>query len=199
MEARLLSSECSRHARASLGHTAGVEPWERERILGEWGVRDGSERERVRRRQLAEELEGSPLLGRPLPQRRRNFRPSVEGYVASRGGPLPWMVRLREIEEAIRGHELALERAWLELAAECADDAVTFGRRWLGTVERWSFSAVNELIEAHNRYFPAESRLPMDPHTGDFALIDGKPYRRAPLDVDWVLERFPAAAARSAA
>ena len=31
----------------------------------------------------------------------------------------------------------------------------------------------------------------MDPRSGDFALVGGKPYRRAKLDAGWVLERFP--------
>ena len=32
----------------------------------------------------------------------------------------------------------------------------------------------------------------MDPATGDFVRINGKPYRRRPLDAAWVLERLPA-------
>ena len=47
--------------------------------------------------------------------------------------------------------------------------------------ERWNFSAVNDLIDRHNRFYPAESRLPMDPRTGDFALSP-EAYRRAQLD-----------------
>ena len=61
---------------------------------------------------LAADLEGSPLVGKPLPLRLRNFRPSAEGYLASLGGPLPYMVRLREIEERTAGHEQALGEAW---------------------------------------------------------------------------------------
>ena len=50
---------------------------------------------------------------------------------------------------------------------------------------------MNDLIERHNRWFPAESRLPMDPRRGDFALVNGRDYRLEPLDARWVLERFP--------
>jgi len=59
---------------------------------------------------------------------------------------------------------------------------------------------VNELIEKHNRYYPLETRLPMDPRTGDFALVNGERYERRRLDDGWALERFPPslAAARSA-
>ncbi len=31
----------------------------------------------------------------------------------------------------------------------------------------------------------------MDPRTGDFALVGGKPYWIEPVDERWVLERFP--------
>ena len=52
---------------------------------------------------------------------------------------------------------------------------------------------MNDLIERHNRWFPAESHLPMDPRRGDFALVNGSDYRLEPLDANWVLARFPVA------
>ena len=55
----------------------------------------------------------------------------------------------------------------------------------------WNFYEVNDLIARHNRWYPIEARLPMDPKTGDYALINGEDYRRRPLDPAWVLERFP--------
>src|SRR5438046_907256 len=64
-------------------------------------------------------------------------------------------------------------------------------RRWLELAKRWDFGDVNDLIERHNRHYPAESRLPMNPRTGDFVLVNGRPYAREPLDADWILARFP--------
>ena len=63
---------------------------------------------------------------------------------------------------------------------------------------RRNFHAVNDLIEKHNLYYPAEARLPMDPRTGDFVLVGGAPYRLRPLDAGWVLERFPLSSALAA-
>ena len=37
----------------------------------------------------------------------------------------------------------------------------------------------------------------MDPRRGDYALVNGRDYRLAQLDADWVLERFPAELARA--
>lgn len=164
----------------------------RKEILGQWGVRGESDIERLSREQLERDLDGSPLLGKPLRQRLRNFRPSLDGYVVSLGGPLPYMVRLREIEAQTTGHERSLELAWRDLAAECEGDPARFAREWRRRAERWSFDEVNDLIDRHNRFYPAESRLPMDPRRRDFVPVNGKHYSRRPLDAAWVLARFPA-------
>jgi hypothetical protein len=74
-----------------------VDRRERELILGEWGVRDQNLIERGDERGLERDLVGSPLRGRPLP-RRLTLRPNADSYVLSLGGPLPYMVRLGEIE-----------------------------------------------------------------------------------------------------
>jgi hypothetical protein len=169
-----------------------VDRRERERIMREGGVLDANAPDRVDSRRLAEDLEGSPLRGEPLPRRLRNFRPDVASYFASLSGPRPYMERLREIERATEDHERRLLEARDALAAECGHDTARFARRWRRIAERWPFDDVNELIERHNRFFPVESRLPMDPRTGDFVLLDGKHYARRPLDADWILARFPA-------
>lgn len=176
-----------------------MERWERERILGEWGVRDGTLRSRAERRALEEDLQGSPLKGKRLRRRWRNFRPDAASYVMSLGGPLPYMVRLREIHDLTVYHERRLDEAWRELAAACRRDGGAFALSWRATAEAWNFVEVNDLIDRHNRYFPIETRLPMDPKTGDFVLLDGKPYWRRLLDAEWVLERFPPVLERAAA
>ncbi len=141
---------------------------------------------------LEEDLRSSPLTGKPLPLRLRNFRPSADAYLASGGGPLAYMRRLREIERAVATHEEELAVAWQTAAAELADDEEAFSRAWRATAESVVFDEVNDLIERHNRWYPVESRLPMDPRTGDYALVNGRDYRLQPLDVAWVLARFPA-------
>ena len=102
------------------------------------------------------------------------------------------MRRLREIELFVAAHEAEIAEAWHALADECPGDEAAFARAWRDAAERVSFDEVNDLIERHNRWYPVESRLPMDPQTGDHALVNGREYRLRPLDADWVLERFPA-------
>jgi hypothetical protein len=155
-----------------------------EEILGEWGVRDvtpPSARERAR---LASEARRNPLAGAPL--RRRYGKGTVEPdrYLASAGGPLPHMRRLRAIEDETARVLARLARA---RAAHRGDPA-----GWRRHVERLDFGALNELIERHNRFYPIEARLPMDPRSRDYVLVGGRSFRLEPLDTAWVLARFPA-------
>jgi len=180
-------------------HNTGVDRRERERILSEGPIRRDGPRDRAEGRALERDLDGSPVVGRPLRQRLRNFQAAADSYLASLGGPLPYMLRLRQIADEIAAHEAALERRWRELAVECDGRSDVFGQRWRQTAEGWSFTAVNVLIDKHNRYYPTESRLPMDPRTGDFVPVLGEPYRKQLLDVEWVLERFPPALAEARA
>ena len=165
---------------------------ERERILAEQRGRGETVRDAFERRAVERDLEFNALKGRPLRQRLRNATPGADSYIVSLGGPLPYMQRLRMIEDEIAEHERRLDRAWRALAVECAGDAERFARRWRSVASRWSFYAVNELVSKHNRYYPIEARLPMDPRTGDFALVHGRRYELDPLDDAWLLERFPA-------
>ncbi len=162
-----------------------------EDVIGEWGVGYESPREVREREALERYLADNPAHGEPIRPRLRGAPSSPDSYAASLGGPLPYMQRLRAVEEERADHERRLENAWRRLADECRGNAGDFARRWAGVAARWVFLSVNELIERHNRYYPAEARLPMDPRTGDFALVGGKPYRVEPLDERWVFERFP--------
>jgi hypothetical protein len=167
-----------------------VRPEERDALLREDAPRAQTSRERRQLAELDEDLRSSPLRGAPLPLRLRNFRPDAEGYLASLGGPLPYMARLREIEAMTKAHEEALAAARARLASETVSER--FADAWADQVARWSFDEVNELIARHNRWFPVESRLPMDPKRRDYALVNGRDYRRRPLDAAWALELFPA-------
>jgi hypothetical protein len=162
----------------------GVRRTRAEEILGEWGIRDvtpDSQRERAR---VDEDRELNPLLGTPLRRRLRNFRPEADTYLASLGGPLPYMQRLRQIEHETERQLELLEQAHAGFHGD--------PEGWRRFAARWDFGEVNDLIDRHNRWYPIEARLPMDPRSRDFVTIGGRSYRRTPLDEAWILERFPA-------
>jgi hypothetical protein len=160
---------------------------ERDLIMRQGVVLPETPRDRRNLAGLEADVRDSPLRGRDLALRLRNFRPDAGSYLASLGGPLPYMTRLREIDALTLRHEQLLE----ELHEACAGDE----EAWLAVVHAWDFGEVNELIERHNRWYPIERRLPMDPKTGDYALVNGRSYRRRPLDAAWALERFRSQAA----
>ena len=155
-----------------------------EEILGEWGIRDVTPPSAAERTLIEGDRELNPLTGRPLRRRIRNFRSESDLYLASLGGPLPYMRRLRTIEEETAAHLVRLAEAYEEHAGDRA--------AWRRIAETWDFGDVNELIDKHNRWYPIEARLAMDARSRDFVKIAGKPYRREPLGAAWVLSRFPA-------
>jgi len=169
-----------------------VDRRERERILGEHLPREHTLLERRVAERLEQDLEGSPLRGRPLAHRRRNFTVAPDRYALSLADQPAYSRRLRQIEDETAAHEEALIAAREDLARRCTGRPAEFARRWGEIGRRWNFDAINELIRLHNLWYPAEARLPMDPRTGDFVLVGGAPYRRRSLDADWILERFPA-------
>jgi hypothetical protein len=154
-----------------------------EDIIGEWGVRDVTPPSRKEREQLYLDRDLNPFVGKPLRRRLRNFRPEADTYLASLGGPLPYMQRLRTIEAETERH--------LALLADAYEEHRGDPEGWRRRAERWDFTGLNELIERHNRYYPIEARLPMDPRTRDFVKVGGRSYRREMLDVTWILTRFP--------
>jgi hypothetical protein len=176
-----------------------VERAEREAIMRQGVVRPETPRERRELQGLEEDLRSLPLRGKPLPRRLRNFMPSAETYLAATRGPRPYMLRLRAIETMTAEHAAELDERWRGLAEECAEDAAAFERRWREMVADASFDEINDLIERHNRWYPVESNLPMDPRTGDYVLVHGRDYRLQALDGVWALERFPPVLARALA
>ena len=167
-----------------------MDPRELKEIMSQGAIRPETARDREERRIIEADLATSPIKGKPLAQRPRNFRPDADAAVRALGGPTIWMRRLRAIEDELERHVAQLTEAWRELAADAVDPS-EFATRWRDVAHRWSFAHANELIERHNRNFPAEARLPMDPRTRDFVRINGRPYQREPLDAEWILARFP--------
>jgi hypothetical protein len=169
-----------------------VDKAERDAILRQGVVLPETPRQRRELAALAEDLETIVLAGKPLPVRARHFRPSADAYLVATRGPLPYMLRLREIEQRTAAAEESLREAWETLAHESDGDPERFRDAWTAAADSWSFEELNDLVDRHNRWYPVESRLPMDPRRGDYALVNGRDYRLESFDAEWVLDRFPA-------
>jgi hypothetical protein len=124
---------------------------------------------------------------------RRSLRSvaTVEQYL--RAGVVPRFIeRARQIEDGTRRHRQRLERAYEWTRERHGEDAAAFAAHWTQIAESWRFDDVNELIDEHNRWYPAERRLPLSPRTGDYLTIGNRDWRRTRLDSAWILAQFPA-------
>jgi len=140
-----------------------MEKAERDAILRQGIVLPETPRDRRERVALEEDLRSNPARGKPLPLRIRNFLPRADSYLAAARGPLHYMLRLHDIERRLEEHDETLRAAWHALALDCDGDVARFRRRWTAEARRVDFTEVNGLIERHNRWYPVESQLAMDP------------------------------------
>jgi hypothetical protein len=139
---------------------------------------------------VTKDLDATTGLGKPISSRARMSQRSVEAYLKAGVKPR-WMERISEIDDSIKAQKRRLERSYRALREECAGDDALFAERWRAFAGRCRFDELNELITQHNEWYPIERDLPMDVRTRDYVLINGRSYRREPLTLQWVLERFP--------
>jgi hypothetical protein len=106
----------------------------------------------------------------------RNFTIPLASRVLAAAGPPAYCVRKRRIEDLEAQIVDAIQEAVL-LAPDLADARRTLANR--RTIER-QLRQLAELIVAHNRYYPVEAKLPLDPRTGQL-LERGAPWKPLPL------------------
>jgi hypothetical protein len=129
------------------------------------------------------------------PRRRLTRRPvrnisTVERYLQA--GVVPRFIeRGRQIEDGIHRHRKRLERAYEWAHEHHGASPEEFASYWRELAENWRFDDINELIDEHNQWYPAERRLPLNPRTGDYLTIGNRDWRRRRLDAEWILEQFP--------
>jgi hypothetical protein len=167
-----------------------VDPRTLKDIMGQGATRPETPRERREREALEADLESSPCAERRSGSASATSDPTPSRRSGRSAGRRPGCAGCAAIEDGVDQHDRQLSEAWRTLAEELEDPA-EFAAAWRELAGNWSFAEVNELIERHNRNFPAEARLAMDPRTRDFVRLNGRPYAREPLDAHWILVRFP--------
>lgn len=100
----------------------------------------------------------------------RNFSLTVDQRIRALTIGVPaWAARKRQIEDEVNrlvGELLALE----EKLASAGTSAETIERSLMATAVRIDLRKLNELVAAHNRYYPIEANLPMDRRTGAYLI-----------------------------
>ena len=153
---------------------------------------------RISRRQHEDEARVNDVPPRPgheknLSEHVPSSLLSVEDRVRALavGGAPAWSRRLKRIHDMTNSMSEDLDAAWHKWAQSVRGNASRFAAEWQRQAASTDFSRLNELIENHNRYFPIEANLAMDPKTLDYVKFGDEDYRRRPLTVAWVLEQFP--------
>ena len=166
-------------------------------LLGAWPLA----RRRSRRRQIQDDQERAAASAPLFSSREQGlsaYIPSPLIPIDQRvralaiGGAPAWSRRLKKIHDLRDAAAAELESDWQRLAERRRRDPARFAAEWRQHAERFNWGPVNELIDRHNRHFPAEVNLPMDVHTRDYVAYNGTDYRLRALDAAWILERFPA-------
>jgi hypothetical protein len=147
-------------------------------------------------RLLRERVEGLPGIGRPLTERARIAQRSVESYLLGANNPPRWMERVAEIDRALKRERRLLRAEWQALRVQYGPDGDGFAAAWRAfATERGrsrEYCELNELIRAHNEWYPVERNLPVNPRTGEWVTVGGRSFLRPVVGVEWVLQELPA-------
>lgn len=154
--------------------------------------RDLAPAERVLRERSGE----LPGIGRPLPERARLAQRSVESYLMGANNPPRWMERVAEIDRRLKRERRFLAAERRALRAHYGRDRAGFARAWRAfAAERGrsdEYRELNELIAAHNEWYPVERNLPVNPLTGEWVTAGGRSFLRPIVGEEWVLRELPA-------
>jgi hypothetical protein len=147
-------------------------------------------------RLLRERSGDLPGIGKPLTERARLAQRSVESYLTGANNPPRWMERVAEIDRALKRERRLLAAAQRTLWAQFADDdAAGFGQAWRAFAaargRSREYRELNELIRAHNEWYPVERNLPVNPRTGEWVTVAGRSFLRPVVGAEWVLREFP--------
>ncbi|HEU4702204.1 MAG TPA: hypothetical protein VFS37_06940, partial [Conexibacter sp.] len=142
-------------------------------------------------RYLRERTEDLPGVGKPLSERARLGQRSVEAYLTGANNPPRWMERVREIDQALKRERRLLEAERRSLRARFRRDREGFARAWRAFASERGRSAeyqeLNELIRAHNEWYPVERNLPVNPRTGEWVTVGGRSFLRPVVGAEWIL------------
>lgn len=146
-------------------------------------------------RYLRERADELPGIGRPLTERARQAQRSVESYLMGANNPPRWMERVAEIDRRLKRERRLLAAERRALWARHGRDAAGFARAWRAFARERGGSRehreLNELIRAHNEWYPIERNLPVNPRTGEWVAVAGRSFLRPVVGPEWVLREFP--------
>jgi hypothetical protein len=114
----------------------------------------------------------------------RNFSLTTAERIKGLHGPPAYARRKRHIEDLEDAILAEIAELRVEASKLFPDDDEAIETEVLYHAREIDLAKINDLIERHNRYYPSEANLPMDPRTG--ALLERgapwKPLARATIE-----------------
>lgn len=156
--------------------------------------RGGKRVDSPRERNLAARLDQASPSGASEPRRlsihSSPFAIDVAAYLRAAAGPPAWSRRLVRIQQLEADLRLELQSAWEDHRARFADRPYLLRDSWNEHLNQVDLSAVNELIDKHNLYYPIEAGLRMQWPSGRYILPSGVQFPLPRLTVDRLLAEF---------
>lgn len=115
--------------------------------------------------QLASHQFDSCVAGKPLKIPQVNFTIPLEKKIQALSGPPYFAVRARRIEHMTDQLIEKLTAKYSNMIEKFGSRPNVFARKWKELIEGWPLDRLNDLIEKHNKYFPIEANLPIDPRS----------------------------------
>jgi hypothetical protein len=118
----------------------------------------------------------------------RNFTLSVDERIrALTIGAPAWAIRKRKIEDA--------EEQWVATLVALREKLETRGtperdieHALRAKADTFDYRKVNELVAQHNRWYPVEANLRIDPKTGDYLVYGRTWHPEAPFTTERILK-----------
>ncbi len=141
---------------------------------------------------LASQNEFQNTKGKPLKIPQFNFTISLENKVKSMFGPPHYATRARRIEIITQRLIEDLTVEYDRMVAKLGDDSEGFTKQWQELIRSMELVEINDLIDKHNRYYPIEANLQIDPDSGA-PLVGSVLWEPVPqITIEGLLDRFPA-------
>lgn len=109
-----------------------------------------------------------------------NFRLSLAEKLRGLEGLPSHLARLRRAELMVERLVFLLRKLARDARAAWPDDDVTATEVFFASARTIDLTPLNDLIDAHNRYYPIEANLPMCVRTGRYLDGLGEVWRKRP-------------------
>lgn len=150
---------------------------------------------RAKDRKMGEQIDSHAftdnLKGKPLRVRQKNFSVPLADQVQSYYGAPEYALRASKIENAIDQlmDELSLE--YTNMINKFSNKPEVFAQKWIEFIESLELNELNDLIEKHNKNYPLEANLNIDPHSGKYLMGSTSWEEQEKITKDILIKKFP--------